>query len=392
MKRIFIGKILLVLIVSSLFQTDSLWCQTDQRFFDEAPRRSENVRLAVLHPTKGNIQTLVELRNQNIFSIQNFIIIGLFHEKQVEDKEVARSYEDAAKFAEDNGYDWIQFHRLEEGLDLKTLFQNNDLSEELIKIFSLSDGLILFGGADIPPAVYGEKTSFLTDISTPYRSYLETSVVFHFLGGLQDEKFKPYCESRPEFPILGLCLGCQSLNIGTGGTLYQDIPTEIYGKKHAEDIIAMTGENWHENPYANLLPQDFRSSNMHRIKLAENGKFVRDWGFQKEDKPSVYSSHHQAVQKLGKGIRVIATSLDGKVVEAIEHEIYPNVLGVQFHPEARSLWDATSKSRLTPADEEKTDLLSILENNPPSLAFHKKIWSWFSQKLEDSYRFRNARE
>ena len=387
-----LGKILLALVVCCLFCIGSLWCQSDQRFFDDAPRQSENARLTILNPTKGNIQTLVELRNQNLIPIKGLIVIGLFHEKQVEDREVARSYEEAAKFAEENGYNWIKFHRLKEGLDLKTLFQHNDLSEELIKIFSYSDGLILFGGDDIPPAVFGEKTSLLADIGTPYRSYLETMVIFHLLGGWQDKSFKPYLESFPEFPILGLCLGSQGLNVGTGGTLCQDIPSEIYGIKYVEEIIAMTRENWHENPYSKFFPQDFRSSNMHRIKLRENGKFIKEWGFKKEDAPFIYSSHHQAVQKLGKGIRVIATSLDGKVVEAIEHEIYPNVLGVQFHPESRNIWDATKKSRLIPEDKEDINLLSILENNPPSLAFHKKLWSWFTQKLKASNKHRMKRK
>ena len=384
----FSGKIFLIWLISCFFVIASAWSQTDQRFFDTASRKSENVRLTILNPTKGNILTLIELRKQNLLSIRDLTVIGLYHEKQAEDTEVAESYEEAAKFAQENGYDWIRFHRLEEGLDLETLFQNNDLSEELIKIFSYSDGLILFGGDDIPPAVYGEKTSLLTDISTPYRSYLETSVVFHLLGGRQDDNFEPYLESRKEFPILGLCLGSQSLNVGTGGTLYQDIPSEIYGNTHVEDIIAVSRENWHENPYADLLPEDFRSANLHRIELLEEGKFIRDWGFAKKDKPLVYSSHHQAVRKLGKGIEIIATSLDGKIVEAIAHDRYPHVLGVQFHPEARSIWDATTTSRLTPEEKEKTALMAVLEKNPPSLGFHKKLWAWFTQKLKTSHEQR----
>jgi putative glutamine amidotransferase len=386
MKRIFIGWILLILIVGLLIHTGSLWCQTAQRFFDDAPEKSENARLVILFPSLEDIQALESLRNQGLLSVRNLVVIGLYHKKQLTNFDLSVSH------AEENNLDWLKFHRLEEDLLPKSLFKRNALSVELFKIFSHSDGILLFGGADIPPAVYQDKTTLLTEITTPFRSYLDTMVVFHLLGGWPDAGFKSFCESYPDFPILGLCLGCQSLNVGTGGTLYQDIPSEIYGIKHIEDIIATTAENWHQNPFSKLYPKEFRSSNMHRIRLAADGKFVKDWGFQKEDKPFVYSSHHQAVRKLGKGIRVIATSLDGKVVEAIEHEIYPNVLGVQFHPEAPSLWDATSKSRLTPDDEEETDLLSILENNLPSLAFHKKIWSWFSQKLEDSHRLRNARE
>ena len=391
MKKAFHGKFLLILLVTCSFCFDSLWCQTDQRFFDNASLKSENVRLTILNPTKGNLQTLLELRKQDLLSIRDLTVIGLYHEKQTEDREVAGSYEDAARFAEENGYDWIAFHRLTGDLHPEKLFQKNALSEELERIFSHSDGIILFGGDDIPPAVYGEKTSLLANIGTPYRSYLETSIVFHLLGGWQDKDFQPYCESHKEFPILGLCLGSQSLNVGTGGTLYQDIPSEIYGKTHVEDIIAMSPENWHANPFADLFPEDFRSANLHRIKLLEQGGFIRNWGFEKENTPLVYSSHHQAAEKLGKGIEIIATSLDGKVVEAIAHTEYPNVLGVQFHPEARSLWDATKKSRLTPEETEKSNLISILENNPPSLAFHKKLWAWFSQKVKTSHKHRMGR-
>ena len=82
-------------------------------------------------------------------------------------------------------------------------------------------------------------------------------------------------------------------------------------------------------------------------------------------------------------MNIAATSLDGKVVEAIEHQEYPNVLGLQFHPESYNLWDETLKLRMKP-DEEEASLFSILKNNPPSYDFHKKIWSWFSEKLVTS--------
>ncbi len=371
-----------ILIACCLFCCGLLWCQSDQRFFDNAPRRSNNIRLTVLYPSLGDLRALEQLRNQGLISLKNLVVIGLYHKKQL------TNFENSIRFAATDGRDWIKFHELRKELHPEKLFQKNALSEELFKIFSYSDGLLLFGGTDIPPSVYQEKTSTLTKITTPFRSYLDTMVIYHLLGGWQDESFKPYCVLFRQFPILGLCLGCQSLNVGTGGTLYQDIPSEIYGKHHVEDIIAMTTENWHDNPYADLYPQVFRSSNMHRIKLLEDGKFVKDWGFKAQDKPSVYSSHHQAIGKLGKGIKVSATSLDGKVIEAIEHTTYRNVLGVQFHPEARSLWDTSKKSRLTPEDEQEIDLLSILENTPPSFAFHKKIWSWFTEELKAAQKHR----
>ena len=382
MKRTSIGKILPVLAVCCFVCIGSVRTQQDQRFFDTARKKSENTRLTVLYPSLGDIQAIENLREQGLMSSKNFIVIGLYHEKQL------NKFGPSLQYAAKNGHGWLKFHKLKEEMDPETLFQTNALSDELMKIFSYSDGLLLFGGADLPPSLFKEKTSLLTDIATPYRSHLDSTAIFHLLGGWQDEKFEPYCESRPAFPILGLCLGCQSLNVGTGGTLIQDIPSEVYGKHHIEDIIDMSRENWHANPFAKLYPRKFRSSNMHRIKFIGNGKFVRDWGFEKEDTPFVYSSHHQAVGKLGKGIRVIATSLDGKVVEAIEHSVYPNVLGVQFHPESRNIWDPARKSSLTPEDKEETSLLSLLENNPPSLDFHKKLWSWFDQKLKASYENR----
>jgi putative glutamine amidotransferase len=386
MTRTSFGKLLLSLIVCCFIFSGSVWSQSDLRFFDDAPQRSDNVRLTVLYPSLSDLKALERLREMELISVKNLIVIGLYHEKQLTD------FEKSLRFAEEEGRQWIKFHELRGGLHPQRLFQKNTLSDELFKIFAHSDGLILFGGDDIPPFIYNEKTSLLTNIQTPFRSYLDTMAVFHLLGGWQDESFRPYAEIFPEFPILGLCLGCQSLNVGTGGTLVQDISFEVYGKSNIEDVIAMSKENWHDNPYDELFPDAFLSSTMHKIKLLRGGKFVKEWGFKKEDTPHVYSSHHQSVQTLGKGIRIIATSLDGKVVEAIAHTEFPNVLGVQFHPESRNLWNATKKVRYTPNDTEDIHLFSFLENNPPSLAFHKKLWSWFTQKLKFSYKQRKIRD
>jgi putative glutamine amidotransferase len=382
MRKARYGKILFALVLCGILCSLPIRSQEEHRFFDNASFKSDKVRLVVLYPSLGDLKALEQLRNQELISVENLLVIGLYHEKQL------TSFTSSKGFVRKNGHEWIRFHEIKGDLKPDTLFQENSLSEELEKIFSHSDGLILFGGADIPPSVYKEKTSLLTDISTPYRSLLDTMAVFHLLGGWQDENFRPYLESRKEYPILGLCLGCQSLNVGTGGSLHQDISSEIYGKTYVEDVIALGQENWHQNPYANIHPRGFRSSNMHRIAFIGDGKFVRDWGFDRKNRPHVYSSHHQAVKKLGKGIKVIATSLDGKVIEAIEHTVFPNVLGVQFHPEARSLWNSDQKSRLTPDEKEEAPLISILEKNPPGLTFHKKIWSWFSQKLKDSRKRR----
>ena len=358
--------------------TGSLLSQSPERFFDTAEITSKDVRLAILHPTVGTIRTLMELRKQGLMTVESLTVIGVYHVKE------RANYKGSIAFVKRKKLDWIKFHKLSGELSKDSLFQKNPCSTEFEKIFKKSDGIIFFGGADIPPYIFKKKTSLLTRISTPYRHFLELSFIFHLLGGTQDYNFKALLESSPKFPVLGICLGAQSLNVGTGGTLVQDIWSEKYGKKYLEDVIALKKENWHTNPYARLYPEKkLTGINMHPIKLREKGIFCQMLGFKKEDTPYILSSHHQAVLKPGKGIKIAATTLDGKVVEAIEHEKYPHMLGVQFHPESSLLWDAEKKFRFSLQDEEEKSLRSILDNNPPSFDFHKKIWAWLSQKLRE---------
>ncbi|MFW5721010.1 MAG: gamma-glutamyl-gamma-aminobutyrate hydrolase family protein, partial [Bacteroidota bacterium] len=61
--------------------------------------------------------------------------------------------------------------------------------------------------------------------------------------------------------------------------------------------------------------------------------------------PLIYSNHHQAIEKTGKDLEVIATSTDGNIVEAVQHKKYPNVLGIQFHPEGTYLHNSKKKYR-----------------------------------------------
>jgi putative glutamine amidotransferase len=340
----------------------------------------EEITIAVLYPSAGTIKELVALRQNHLIDIPRLSVIGIYHEKERTD------YAEAREFVRANNLNWITFQPLSGPLAEDNLFQQNSCSGEFERIFKECDGIIFFGGPDIPPVLYGEKTNLLTQIEDPYRHFLELSFIFHLLGGYQDETFKPLLESRPQFPVLGICLGCQSLNVGTGGTLIQHIWSEIYGQNYVEDVIALGQENWHENPWPRLFPQnDLASYFLHPIKLSAPGKFCASMGFDPQDTPFVYSSHHQMAEKLGKGFRVIATSLDGKVVEALEHERYPNVLGVQFHPEPPGLYDPAALVRFTPQDKEPLNPRSFLEAHSPSLAFHQKLWAWISQKWAEKH-------
>lgn len=358
-----------------------LFSQPEDRYFDTAELSSKEVRLTILYPSVGCIRDLVELRKNGLLTVENLLVIGVFHEKET------TNYKASMAYVKNTDLDWIKFHRLTAELDKDNLFQKNSLTLEFEQIFKKSDGVLFFGGGDIPPQIYKDKTNLMTRIETRYRSFLELSFIFHLLGGLQDKNFKALLDSSPLFPILGICLGSQSLNVGTGGTLIQDIWSEVYGKKYFEDVVSLGKDNWHTNPLASLYPEErLIPYNLHRIRFIEKSKFCTEFGFKKEDAPLILTAHHQMAGKLGKGMKIAATSLDGKVVEAIEHEKFPDTLGIQFHPEFPILYDQEKKFRFTPEDQEEKSLLSILEANPPSLAFHKKIWSWFSEKLEEYHK------
>ena len=105
-------------------------------------------------------------------------------------------------------------------------------------------------------------------------------------------------------PILGICLGMQFTNVVSGGTLIQDIPSQV-GTKVA-----------HRRKY-------------HRVKIEPASSLAEILG---ADNAYVYSNHHQAVKNLGKGLRIIARSDDG-VIEALERVYGGFGLFVQWHPE-----------------------------------------------------------
>ncbi len=380
MKRFFLKKSFLLGLCVFWILGGILLSQDQERFFDKE-LNPEEIRLTIFSPTVSRIEPLVELRKKGLIPSENLVVIGVYHTKESID------YQKAKEFVEQNKLEWLKFHEISAPLSKDNLFQLNSCTMEFEAIFKKSDGIIFLGGGDIPPSLYQKKTSLLTDIVTPYRHFLELSFIYHLLGGYQDRDFQGFLELDPEFPILGICLGFQSLNVGTGGTLVQDIWKEVYGKKFLEDATRLPKEKWHNNPYQDLYPkQGLRARNIHPIKLKKKAKIWAVLGFTLEDQPYILSSHHQALGKLGKGFEIAATSLDGKVVEALEHESFPNVLGIQFHPEATDIWGPEVIFKLTPRDKEEKSYRVFLQEHPPSLDFHQKIWSWFSQKILEFHK------
>ncbi len=344
---------------------------------------SDKIRLCILHPSYSTLNSLIKLKERGIFGDDNLEVVGVFHEQERTD------YQSAYALIKEKSLDWIKFHQLKGNIRKEILFQENNFTPEFKKIISNSDGIIFFGGADIPPYIYGEKTSLHTSTRTPVRHFLELSLVFHLLGGYQNNELTPLLESYPDFPVLGICLGEQTLNIGTGGSMVQDIWSEKYQVNFYEDVLNLPRENWHFNPFSRLYPgKNLFPYNLHPLKLSPEGIFVQDFGFSPQETPLICSSHHQAVDELGKGMEICATTLDEKVIEAIQHQKYKNVLGIQFHPEFPILWDPEASFLFSPQEEKEFTPLETLKNSPPSYSFHKKIWSWFYDSLKEFHQNR----
>jgi putative glutamine amidotransferase len=349
------------------------------RYLDTAPDKDGAVRLVIFNPEVFNLRCLEALMKNGAIDVPGLVVVGVYHERQTVNIAESR------KYAEENGLGWIKFHVVRAEIGEPALFKKNACTPDFEQIVRKADGTIFFGGPDIPPSIFGEKTLLLTGITDPYRHYLEASAVFHLLGGLQDPTFVPLLAARPDFAVLAICLGFQTLNVGTGGALVQDIWTEAYGKSTVEDVIALGMEQWHNNPYPKLFPRDnLMGVNYHTLQLGDNSLFVKSMGFKSSDHPRIRSSHHQALEKMGLGLVAVASSRDGRIIEAVEHKKFPNVLGLQFHPEHYGHFDPEPRHRQKPGDA-PTSLQAILQNAPPSFEFNTAIWRWFSGKLVASH-------
>ena len=170
---------------------------------------------------------------------------------------------------------------------------------DMVSILATCDGVILIGGRDYNPRLYGEKPSATI---TPLDQEREEF----------DLRFVKYLVNRTRLPILGICGGLQLLNIHFGGSLIQDIESDYpgLGENHRSEI---------KQPHAD-----------HPVALRAGGKLRKIYG--RGRLPSVVSSHHQAIKTLGKGLQLECSAEDG-IAEGMSHSKHPYLVGVQWHPE-----------------------------------------------------------
>lgn len=343
----------------------------------ERPVFTEGERhLIIMHPTTNNLRTFLFLKERGIFPIPDDLkVVGVYHESGSYD------YQQSAEFLREEGIEDIALMGISPRLNPENLYGENACTPEFREIFAHSGGIIFFGGPDIPPAAYGEPMNLLTVVTDPNRHFLEVSMLFHLLGGSQNEGFTPFLEEKPDYGILGICLGMQSMNVATGGTMVQDIPTEIYGQQAIEDILETDQQMRHRNYQTNYsLDNTVSYYEPHQVNILTGQLAEVNRG--EGQMPYVLSSHHQAAEKIGKGLKVTALSMDGKIVEALEHEQYPQVLGVQFHPELPYIYKQEHKITMVPFEAGNT---SYLDQYPGPLGetFHLNFWkhiaSWFTE-------------
>ncbi|HBS87619.1 MAG: hypothetical protein A2W91_15255 [Bacteroidetes bacterium GWF2_38_335] len=335
-------------------------------------KTNEKVNIILVHPTVFALDAFDFLVSEKIIDVPGIHFIGVYYEKEIYD------YSNSEKWLDKHNTGLFELKKIEGKISESEIYKENGLTEEFRSLFEKSSGIIFMGGDDIQPSLYGSKALINTEIEDPYRHIFEVSFLYHLVGGIQHHEFYPLISSRPNYVCLGICLGMQTMNVAAGGTLTQDIPLQIYEKKYMEDILSLPEH--HSNYYNRLYPSDSLSSgNLHKIKISKElfGNYIT---LPADSTFSIYSSHHQCVDKLGSGFVPVAWSEDGKIVEAMRHSTFPNVIGVQFHPEKISLFSDKVKHRHYPK-EPAGSYKAIIENRQERNV-NKVIWSFFSFLLK----------
>lgn len=339
--------------------------------------------IVMTHPTLSQVRNIVEMYEKDVLPLPELVLLGIYHEDELRNEEEAEAYQEAFAYVHDNKLDWVRFRKISGRVEADGLFRENAWTPQFREIFAAADGFLFTGGMDIPPALYGHKTALLTEPTTPARHLYEISLLFHLLGGGRNPSFTPFLAAKPGLPVLAVCLGLQSLNVALGGTLTQDIPSELYGLATVEEVLAQDPDRIHSGVYLEKLDANDPdlAPPFHRIFLLPDSAFVRRMGIVADATPEVATSHHQAIDKLAAGLRATALSLDGRIVEAVEHLRFANVLGIQFHPERCALYQKGLRQRRAPGAALDFNPLAFLKANPPSYEFQRAIWKWFADAL-----------
>ena len=180
--------------------------------------------------------------------------------------------------------------------------------EELISYYAnICDGFLFSGGCDIEPKKFGEETKSTCGNIQKFRDALEFAV------------FKKAFEQKK--PIMAICRGIQVINVALGGTLYQDIPTEI------------PSEISHRQKEPKNMPS-------HEVQILSDTPLME---LILKAKMTANSFHHQAIKALGEGLEVMALADDG-IIEAVYYNGENYIMGYQWHPERLCEFEEDNKT------------------------------------------------
>lgn len=200
---------------------------------------------------------------------------------------------------------WVQ-----ESGALPVLIPRETPKMRLRKIVAELDGLLLQGGDDVSPLNYGEKPLNPKWAGDAVRDQYEIALIKEFM--------------RQKKPILGICRGAQILNVAFGGSLYQDIPTQVPD--------SLDHRNW-----------DIYDDNLHAVEILPSGSLAK-W-LKQTGVVTTTTVHHQAIKDLAKGFKIEAISPHDGIIEAIRLEKAPFVVALQWHPEFRREREAILDAR-----------------------------------------------
>lgn len=183
------------------------------------------------------------------------------------------------------------------GIPLILSYTNYDDIDSLI---NLLDGVLLTGGGDPDPLLFGEEPLWENGYISPTRDLYELILCSQAI--------------KRDIPVLGICRGMQIMCVASGGKLYQDIKTQTGSKlKHRQEA-------------PNYYPT-------HLVKVTYGSLLSMALGCTRDDNElAVNSMHHQCVREPGEDFYAAAFSSDG-LIEAIEHSENKFAIGVQWHPE-----------------------------------------------------------
>lgn len=198
------------------------------------------------------------------------------------------------------GQEWILIatdyvKSIERAGGIPLLIPFTDHIETTLELAKRCDGILITGGDDVDPTLYGEDVSFRTTHLEPRRDRQEAALMKELLF-------------NTEIPLLGICRGCQIINVMAGGTLHQDLTSqELYHVMLAASHDAFAHK-------VNIKAGSILESIIGSSTILTN------------------SYHHQSVKDVAPGFEIIASTADG-VTEAIQKQGDRFVLGVQWHPE-----------------------------------------------------------